>query len=113
LKPKHDIQRQAHARNVIFGQFNSRRLELTYNFERGLVFECHISKLLSNFASNLDLRQYMMGQPEVCYLMDGLQALEQQGLTDLARHVIKRILNPRFFLELNCILSNAFWTLVS
>jgi len=28
--------------NVIFGQFNPRRLELTYIFERGLVFKCHI-----------------------------------------------------------------------
>jgi len=28
--------------NVIFGHFDSRRLELTYVFERGLVFKCNM-----------------------------------------------------------------------
>jgi hypothetical protein len=28
-------------KNVIFGRFDSRRLELTYISERGLVFKCH------------------------------------------------------------------------
>jgi hypothetical protein len=27
--------------NVICGHFNSRRVHLTYVFERGLVFQCH------------------------------------------------------------------------
>ena len=28
--------------NVMFGHFNSKRLELNHIFERGLVFKCHI-----------------------------------------------------------------------
>jgi len=31
--------------NVIFGHYNSRCLESTYVFERGLVFQCHTLKL--------------------------------------------------------------------
>jgi hypothetical protein len=34
--------------NVFFGHFNSRRLELTYIFERELVFKCHISYVSFN-----------------------------------------------------------------
>jgi hypothetical protein len=34
---RYDIERKAAFENVIIGQFDSRRLEITYIFERGLV----------------------------------------------------------------------------
>jgi hypothetical protein len=51
--------------NVIFGQFNLRRLESTHILERGLVFKCHRTTLLSGFAYNFNLRHYTMVSEQV------------------------------------------------
>jgi len=59
--------------NVIFGHFNSRRLEFTYIFERGLVFKCH--KLLSSFAFNFNLRHYTEDSESVIELGCGKEGV--------------------------------------
>jgi hypothetical protein len=63
LKPKYNKLHSSFAmtlkdkptfENVIFAQFNPRRIELTYVFELGLVFKCHDNVIVAALQRGLE-----------------------------------------------------------